>query len=112
MKFEEEAESLPLAFKIGSTYKIQDKWLAGLDVGFPKDNNPSLAIGTEYLMSVGDTWILAGRTGFNSRTMGDVDGFTGISFGLGLAVQNWAIDYGVIPFGSLGLAHRISISLK
>ena len=112
MKFEQESESLPLAIRLGSAYKIGDRWIAGLDVGLPKDNSPFVALGTEYVMSVGDAWNLAGRLGINSRTMGDIDGFTGFSFGLGLARQGYSFDYGFLPLGGLGQTHRISLSFK
>lgn len=112
MKFEQESEDLPLVLRLGSSYKVTDRWLAALDLGFPKDNDPFAALGTEYLLPVKDDWRVALRAGFNSRTLGDVDGFTGTSFGLGLGLGGLGVDYGFLPFGSIGLTHRISLSYK
>lgn len=111
MKFEVESESLPLVLGLGSSYRIHERWLAGLDVSFPKDNRPYAAVGTEYNLPLQAAWQLAGRLGFNTRTLEDIDGFTGISFGLGLTYNKLGMDYAFLPFGSLGLTHRISITL-
>lgn len=112
MKFEQESEDIPLVLKAGGAYKILDRWLAAVDVGLPKHDKPYVAVGTEYLFPIKDAWTLAGRLGFNSRTIGSVDGFTGISFGVGFAVRQLGIDYSFLPFGGVGQAHLISLSCK
>jgi hypothetical protein len=114
LRFESESENLPLAVKLGSAYKILDHWTAALDVslGFPNNGNPAVAVGTEYRLPVIDGWTLAGRAGYNSTTAGDVDGLTGIAFGVGLGYQRMALDYAAAPMGSLGLTQRMSISLR
>ena len=110
MKFEEETESLPLALRLGSAYKLGEKWNVGADVAFPKDNSTYFALGTEYALPVADEWTLTGRAGYNSRTAGDIKGFTGVSMGVGIALRKFALDYGFVPFGSLGVTHRIALS--
>jgi len=112
MKFEQEPESLPLAFRLGSTYRIRDGFRAAFDLGLPRDNAPYIAMGTEYLLPAMNGWELAGRAGFNSRTIGDISGFTGFSFGFGLGYGSYVFDYVFVPFGSLGLAHRMSFSVR
>jgi len=59
---------------------------------------------------MGKNWSLAGRGGFNSLTVKDVGGFTGVSFGIGFDFKSFAFDYALLPMGDLGLTHRISIS--
>jgi hypothetical protein len=98
-----------MVIKVGSSFQIRPRWIAGLDVGFPKSNNAFVAVGTAYGIKLSDAWGLALRTGYNSRTSGDVSGFTGISFGLGIAYQKMKIDYALVPFGDLGMTHRISL---
>jgi hypothetical protein len=111
MKFDKEEEDLPLQLKVGSAYRGGDRWNASLDVGFPRDNAPYVAAGGEYLFQPpASEYNLAGRLGLNSRTMGDVDGLTGLSFGLGLKARRFWLDYAFLPFGSLGITHRISVS--
>lgn len=112
IKFEQESERLPFALRLGSAYKILDSWSAAFDVGLPNDNDPYVALGTEYVMPVGSDWSMAGRMGFNSRTIGDVTGFTGYSVGVGFAYEKLIVDYGFVPFGSVGNVHRASVSAK
>lgn len=112
MKFESEKEDLPLAFRLGSAFHVSQAWLLGLDVSFPNDNDPYAAVGTEYRIPVAQDMGLALRTGYNSRTTGDLSGVTGVTAGLGFVYQKLALDYGFVPMGDIGLSHRISVSLK
>lgn len=112
MKFEQERENLPLALKVGSAYKITERWLTVGDISFPRDNEPQAALGTEYLWRMKDDWSLAGRAGYNSRTTGDINGVTGFSLGMGFANGKLGIDYAMLPFGSFGLTHRVSLSFS
>ena len=110
MKFDKAKENLPLALKLGSSYKIQEHWLAALDLDFPRDNTMILGLGTEYQYPVNDKMQLAGRLGYNSRSQ--VSGFTGPSFGLGFGFDKYSLDYALVPFGDLGTAHRLSLSAR
>ncbi len=112
MKFDSESENLPLLLKFGSSYKINDRWRANADAGFPRDNDPYLALGTEYYMAINDSMSLAGRAGLNTRTLGNINGLTGFSLGLGFGYRKFGFDYGFIPFGDLGITHRFSVSWK
>ncbi|MBI4375836.1 MAG: PorV/PorQ family protein [Elusimicrobia bacterium] len=112
IKFDQEKEDLPLLIKLGGSYRLIERWIASLDLGLPRDNDPFVAVGSEYLLPIRDELALAGRVGFNSRTIGDVDGFTGVSFGVGLALSKLSVDYGFLPFGSIGQAHRVSLSYR
>lgn len=112
LKFEQEPERLPFALRLGSAYQILERWSAALDVGFPNDNDPYVALGTEYTLPAGGDWNLTGRMGFNSRTIGDVTGITGFSFGVGFVYQKLSVDYGFVPFGAVGNIQRASVSAR
>lgn len=112
MKFESESSSLPVLFKAGAAYKIDARWSAALDVAQPKDNRAYAALGTEYVLPVKDDWGMAVRAGLNTRTLGDVSGFTGASFGVGFLGRSGGVDYAFLPFGGLGLTQRLSVSAK
>lgn len=112
MKFESEKEDLPLALRLGSALKITEHWQWGLDMAFPKDNDPYQAIGTEYQIPITQSMTTALRAGYNTRTLGDLTGTTGLAGGIGLTYQKLSLDYAIVPFGSLGLTHRISLSFK
>lgn len=112
LKFDSAQEDLPLLIRASSAYKIRDAWTAALDIGFPKDNRPFFALGTEVRMAVRDGRSLSGRAGYNTRTAGDVSGFTGVSFGLGFNFRTTSLDYAIAPLGDLGLAHRVSLTTR
>jgi hypothetical protein len=112
MKFEQESEKLPFLARIGSALQITSRWLVSLDVIAPNDNAAYAALGTEYLWRVKDSLNLAGRLGYDSRTAGDITGVTGLSFGFGLGWEKLSFDYAFLPYGSLGVTHRISLALR
>ncbi len=112
MKFDEVSDRLPLALRLGSSYKVTERWLTSFDLGFPIDNNPYVALGSEYRWFAASDWPVATRAGYNSLTTGDVSGITGFSFGFGTEHHGIGVDYAILPFGSLGLTHRISVNIK
>jgi hypothetical protein len=112
MKFDQAREKLPQVVRAGTAYRIHDRCLVSCDLGFPSDNNPTLAVGSEYIWTHERNWNLTGRLGFNSTTIADINGFSGFSFGFGLGFSEMSLDYGFLPFGSLGLSHRISFSYR
>ncbi|OVE76501.1 hypothetical protein BVX98_05845 [bacterium F11] len=112
LKFNKKSEDLPLTIKVGSALKMGSRWSSSLDGYFPKDNDPYVTVGTELRIPLGHSMEWAGRAGFNSKTMSDIDGFTGATFGMGLKFGSLAIDYAFIPFGGLDSTHRMSIGLR
>lgn len=110
MKFESESSKLPLTLKLGSSWKWTDNVRTSLDLGFPNNEAAYAALGGEFLMPAGDKWNFAGRMGYNSKTSGDVTGFTGFSFGFGVSYMKFGVDYAFLPFGSVGNTHRVSLS--
>lgn len=112
LKFDQEAFTLPLVVKLGGSWKLHPSWQAGLEIDFPKDAPPYGALGVEHTHPVGKEFSLAGRLGLNTRTLGDLSGFTGISMGLGLDYRSYGLDYALVPFGTLGLTHLVSVSIK
>ena len=112
LKVDRESDPLPFNIKLGGSLAIDENWTAALDLNLPKDNNPNVALGTEYRVPYGADWNFSGRFGFNSRTLGDVDGFTGLSFGLGAGFRQLELDYAFVPFGTIGHTHRISVGAR
>ncbi|MBI4656109.1 MAG: PorV/PorQ family protein [Elusimicrobia bacterium] len=111
LKFAQDSEPLPLNVKLGSSLFIRQNWIAGLDLNFPKDNRLYAAVGTEYKFTSWADWKFAGRLGFNSRTLGDVSGLNGLSIGAGVNFRFAELDYAFLPFGSIGITHRFSLTL-
>ncbi len=112
MKFESASESLPTAIRFGSVYRLNDRWLTAFDLAIPESNDPYAALGTEYIHALKKSLSLACRLGLNTRSMGDINGITGINFGMGFQMKRMSFDYALVPFGSLSTTHRISVTTK
>jgi len=96
--------TLPSNFKAGVSYKILDTksnfLLALVDVNVPSDNIPSVCAGVEYTFND----MVSIRAGYKGTEP------AGISFGGGVKMQTYFIDYAYVPFGELGATHRISVT--
>ena len=112
LKYNDVSEDLPLAFRLGSACKFTEKWTASMDAQFSQHGRPILAAGAEYSVPVFQLISVTGRAGFNSGALMEVGGLSGMTFGLGLGLQRMSLDYASVPFGSLGLTHRVSVSYK
>jgi hypothetical protein len=113
IKFKEESDDLPVNVRVGSSYQVTDSFLMSLDGNVPRDNNPNIALGTEYKAFIGQSSWFAMRAGYNSRTMQDIHkGMSGISAGGGLGLGGTGIDFAWVPFGQFGHTYRVSLSIK
>lgn len=109
---DKESDPLPLNIRMGGALWIYEGWVAALDLNLPRDNGPYVSAGTEYRLSQGHDATFLARAGVNSRVMGDVDGLAWLSFGLGAVYKRYSLDYALVPAGSLGITHRLSISTR
>ena len=107
LTFDQEADPLPYVFRLGASWKAQPNLLLVGDAVLAKDAPPALCLGVELGVES-----LALRAGFDSLTVGEVNGFTAFSAGIGIRQESWTFDYALVPFGSLGLAHRLSLTVR
>ncbi|MCR4296542.1 MAG: PorV/PorQ family protein [Elusimicrobia bacterium] len=110
LRYDREAQPLPFGAKLGGAYRAAENLLLSADLGVPGNDRPFAALGAEYRVRAAGAWSFAGRAGFNSRTIGSVDGFTGASVGAGIGFGLCAMDYAFLPLGATGQAHRLSLS--
>lgn len=110
LRYDVADEPLPFQARLAGAYRAGEHALLTADVGVPRGERPFLALGTEYRVRGAGTWSYAGRAGFNTRTLGSPDGFTGASVGLGLGFGAYAVDYAFVPLGGVGQTHRISLT--
>jgi tetratricopeptide (TPR) repeat protein len=106
MKFIKEKDPLPLVLKSGISYNFLDNsfFVLGYSYNIP-DKWGGFSAALEY--SFRELVFL--RAGYNSL-FSDIDGFKGFSFGVGVNVIGFKIDYSITPYGVLGLTHRFTIS--
>jgi hypothetical protein len=100
-------EKLPLAVRGGGAYAFEWYDLShtvSVEISKERSQDTVGAVGWEGIVSK----VLALRFGFNSRNSSDV----GVTGGVGWVNPNYNIDYAVVPFGSLGVSHRISATVR
>ena len=110
LRFDAANEPLPVLVKLGSAYRLFDHWTFSLDEDFPRGDNPYTALGVEYLFPMREGFSFAARGGFNTQTLTSITGITGFSMGLGAKFNSCSVDYAFAPYGSVGIAHRLSLS--
>ena len=119
-KYGTEAESLPLDIRFGGTIKPQHLPLQ-LNVNFHKLNEGQDTFLDKFTMfTVGGEFTLSKsllfRFGYNNERRkelktGTSAGMTGFSFGGGLVLKTFRLDYSFNSFGIIGNINRITIGL-
>ena len=107
VKFIEEAFGLPFTFRLGVAYRLwNEALLLTTDIIRPSDNDIAIGVGAGYTIAN----ILQLRTGYKYKIGGnDLGAISGLTGGFGLTLLRFQIDYALIPFGVLGLTHRVSL---
>ena len=125
MKFVDKAFPLPMTLRLGATYGLSPSFPHAISaqIDLPRDNDPVLRIGMEYL-GFGP---FALRTGYRTSSQlqrraalgnalgSDASGiseFYGMFMGVGFRSKFGSMDYALLPFGELGNAHRLSFNLR
>jgi len=108
MKFIEEQFDLPVMYKIGAALDVPVDALRGnlviaSDVVMPADGSTKMHYGLEYEYAGMIALRFGYRSGWDNHN---------VSWGLGVKVQNFRLDYAVVPFYSeLGDTHRVSLGI-
>lgn len=125
VRFIDQAAPLPLILRAGVTYGQTKDFphALSLQVDFPRDSDPVIRLGAEY-QGFGP---FALRVGYRTFTGGQKDAvlgktlgsaasgfaeFYGLYLGMGLQTKLGNLDYAIMPYGELGLAHRLSLGLR
>ena len=117
IKFIEESDPLPLNIKggIAKTFElrsIKSKVTLAFDVNAPVDNVPNGHFGAEFVYQKIKDIELAGRIGYKTNTISDLNALSGLSAGVGFVWKRTGVDYVWVPYGDLGNTHRISLTIK
>jgi hypothetical protein len=125
VRFIDQAYPLPLVLRTGATYGQTKDFphALSLQVDWSRDYSPVVRFGAEYngfgpfaLRAGYRTFAGGQRDAVLGKTLGSAtSGFTefyGLFLGMGLQTKLGNLDYAVLPFGELGLAHRVSLQLR
>ena len=125
IRFIDEAAPLPLVLRAAITYGMTKSFphALSLQIDLPRDSGPSVRLGAEYkgfgpfalrvgyrTFSGGDRDAVLGKT-LGSSASGFSE-FYGLFLGMGLQTRLGDIDYAIMPYGELGLAHRLSLGMR
>lgn len=111
LTFKKQADPLPTRVRTGTSWRINRSWMLNSDYFFPLNDEGWLAGGVEYSRAMQDNTGWAVRGGYNTRG-GDIDGLSGISAGASIAMNEVIVNYAWVPFGDLGLTHRLSFNFQ
>lgn len=106
-RFDAQRESLPITGRAGAAYRfpiLEHTGTAALDVVEQRDAGVSVEGGFELALHRA----LALRAGFDTRR----DDGPGVTAGVGLRASGFAVDYAFSPYGELGTAHKLSVSVR
>lgn len=117
LKLGSSADPLPLRARVGGLWHASPNFDGGLDVVFPVDADPYAVLGAEahYTgapLSSAKPWTASLRAGYDQNRGRDVDGFSGVSFGGGLDIGSFRVDYAWLALGSLGSANRVTLAFR
>ncbi len=110
LKFDREGYPLPAAARTGLAFRPTPAWLITLEGVYPRDNAPYGGIGVQWSVPYG-ALAFDLRAGYNNRSTRDMDGGVGMAGGAGARWGRWAVDYAFVPYGGVGLTHRMSLSV-
>lgn len=113
MKFITDEFALPVTYRAGIAYQIEDRFRFSLDVKKVKGERLNLCAGIESWFGKLFALRFSGVTQGDNK-LGKFRGLpTGIAVGCGFNITNSvALDYAYVPYGDLGDTHRISMSMK
>ena len=109
LKFVQETSALPTTARISAARHLLDNhFMVAFEASKPRDSQVTLHGGAEYTMSS----VLSLRGGYSVTpgNQADLGGLVGLTGGVGLDLGRFTLDYGIAPFGDLGLSQRVSLS--
>lgn len=113
LRYVEQDDPLPTTASLAVSLRPARGWILEMDVAATRDQAPYPAFGTEFRLPIDSSLTAALRAGWSGRLAdAGLGGGTGLSFGGGLGLSRFAIDYAWTPFGIIGGAHRMSLSCR
>lgn len=108
------ASPLPLSIRSGILWHTAPYLNSGFDVVLPVDDDPYVSFGLEGKVGLTrqKAWKAFLRAGYNQRYTRGIDGLSGMTLGGGADLSRVRMDYAWVPFGDLGITHRVTMSVR
>jgi hypothetical protein len=107
VQFSEQQESLPQTVRAGLQGGFLQKKLQW-NVEAVHSNEKTLAVQTG--MAFNPFSMISLRAGYDTLTGGE--SYLGMTTGIGFSFENFSLDYSFVPFNTLGVSQRVSMSWK
>ena len=107
VKFQNAKENLPLTIRAGAAYEAtirEQRCAAAIDIIKERSETVAVAFGAEL--------VAARRFPIRFGYAGRNDAGIGLTAGFGYRHDDFSVDYAFVPYGGLGDAHRISLSVR
>ncbi|MFA5975395.1 MAG: PorV/PorQ family protein [Elusimicrobiota bacterium] len=108
LKFVNEGDPLPMAFRLGGLYALDSDWNVSAEGVYRRTGLLSGSIGAEYIYE--DVFTV--RCGYNTSHTKELSLMSGFSSGFGLFLWGQELSYAWVPFGELGTSHYFSLVLR
>ena len=108
LKFLEQGDSLPLAFRLGASYLVIPQLTLTADTEMRKTGLASFHTGTEWR----PTQPISLRLGYHTDTLKGLSPLAGLTVGVGIHVAGHEFSYAWQPYGELGNAQYFSLVLR
>ncbi|MDH5683471.1 MAG: PorV/PorQ family protein [candidate division WOR-3 bacterium] len=109
MEYDGENIPLPMNMKLGICFQPGNFNLLS-DINVPLDNTPYVNLGAEYNFKNYFAFRAGYRTG--PTDFSSLGWLNGVSFGCGIVLSRFTIDYAFVPYGRLGNTHRFSLRAR
>ncbi len=111
------ADPLPARIRAGGLWRPSPTFDAGLDINVPVDADPYIALGVEARFPVAKAglqkpWIVSVRSGYDQNRTRGIEGFSGLSAGVGFDFSALRLDYSWAAFGDVGAVNRITVAFR
>jgi hypothetical protein len=106
VKLEQAHENLPFNLRLGTAYQFHiQRQKAALSVDLTKERSESAVVEAGAELAAADMFPL--RVGYTSAN----DAGLGLTAGAGYRYRDFEVDYAFAPYGALGDAHRVSVTM-
>lgn len=107
LKFDSVSCSLPMIISAGLAYHAMEGLLFTASGDLPNESDIKFNLGGEYRIIE----YFALRVGYNTGQK-DIEGFGGLTAGIGLFYQNFMLNYAYNTYGDFGAVHIISLGFN